>query len=320
MLRCKPIRCQRCQLLKRWRYQAPLSLPPKEEEAEAEPVDYRPELSIAMQAFETRHGRACVPCAKPPKVQADPDPDPDYSESDDNDDGDSSGGDPSRGAPEANMDFVTFDPMFKDRPWRCAVPDCGKGFKTGAQIKQHGQEKHDIGVVWWPCDYCDVAVKRKTHLISHMAMCHNIYERLWPCNFPGCSFQGKLRTTSPTTSGRRTALCLPAGQSGARGAAPRCASGAGRGRAARGSGGGVRRLRKRLFVLHFFSIANELSNLFEQAVRRGAEIAEAAVVHELVERAIDLAQAHELAKRVVDIAEELHDLNDVILGSASTPW
>ena len=172
----------------------PLAQPPKEEE-EVEAVDYRPEPSIAMQAFENRHGRACVPCAKPSEVPADPD----HSESEsgddgDNDDGDSSsGGDPSRGAPEANMNFVTFDPRFVDRPWRCAVPDCGKGFKTRAQIKQHGQEKHDIGVVWWPCDYCDVAVKRKTHLISHMAMCHDIYERLWPCAFPGCSFQGKLK-------------------------------------------------------------------------------------------------------------------------------
>jgi len=171
----------------------PLTLPPKEEEEEA--VDYRPEPSIAMQAFQNRHGRACVPCAKPSEAQADPD----YSESEsdddgDNDDGDSSsGGDSSRGAPEANMNFVTFDPRFGDRPWRCAVPDCGKGFKTRAQIKQHGQEKHDIGVVWWPCDHCDVAVKRKTHLISHLAMCHDIYDRPYPCDFPGCTFVGKLK-------------------------------------------------------------------------------------------------------------------------------
>ena len=205
----------------------PLTLPPKEEEEEVDAVDHRPEPSIAMQAFQNRHGRACVPCAKPSEVQADPDPDPDYSESEsdddgDNDDGDSSssGGDPSRGAPEANMNFVTFDPRFGDRPWRCAVPDCGKGFKTRAQIKQHGQEKHDIGVVWWPCDHCDVAVKRKTHLISHLAMCHDIYERLWPCAVPGCTFQGKLKNHL-TNHIRKTHTPRPARRPVGRPRAPR---------------------------------------------------------------------------------------------------
>ena len=196
----------------------PLAPPPKEVGEEGEAVDHRPEPSVAMQAFQNRHGRACVPCANPPKVRADPDPDPDYSESDD--DGDSSsGGDPA-GAVAVVDEFMAFDPSFGDRPWRCVVPDCGKGFKTRAQIKQHGQEKHDIGVVWWPCDHCDVAVKRKTHLISHLAMCHNIYERLWPCNFPGCSFQGKLKNHL-TNHIKKTHTARPARKSAGRPRAPR---------------------------------------------------------------------------------------------------
>ena len=76
----------------------------------------------------------------------------------------------------------------------------------------------------------------------------------------------------------------------------------------------MRRPRKRLFVIHiFFSIGNELSNLCEQAIRRGAEVADAAVVHELVERAIDPAQVHQLAQPGVVLAEELVLAEEVVL-------
>ena len=130
-------------------------------------------------------GPACVPCANPPAVRS---LGPDYSASDS--DGESNGDD---NAPDEEGEGAFFDASFGDRPWRCAEPGCGKGFRARALLKQHRQQKHNVDVVWWPCDYCDVAVKRKSHLASHLAWCHDIYDRPYPCAFPGCTFVGKLK-------------------------------------------------------------------------------------------------------------------------------